>query len=115
MGVGDNVTVGVKVGDPKPGTGRGGWAVCVNNTTTVCATAVSSRPGTGVATETLEVVHASAAIIKMTTAQRIGLGFNIFSCFRSTLVIIIPKSMVSPLPSKRLSSDFVPDFIKLML
>ena len=81
MGVGDNATVGVKVGDPKPVMGMDGWAVCVNNTTTVCATAVSIRPGTGVATETLEVVHASVAIIKMTTAPRIGLSLNRFPTF----------------------------------
>jgi hypothetical protein len=82
MGVGDNVTVGVKVGDPKPAPGRDGWAVCVNNTTTVCATAVSSMPGTGVATETLGVVvHARTAIIKTTEAQRVGFSFNIFPTF----------------------------------
>jgi len=110
MGVGDNVTVGVKVGDPKPVMGTAGWAVCVNNTTTVCATAVSNRPGTGVATETLGVVvHARTAIIKITEAQRSGFNFNIFSYFRSTHVIIIPKGMVNPLPYERLAGDFVPD------
>jgi hypothetical protein len=89
-----------------------GWAVCVNNTTTVCATAVSSKPGTGVAMETLGVVvHARTAISNSTEAQRIGFSFNIFSYFRSTSVIIIPKDRVDPLPYECLSGDFVPDIM----
>jgi hypothetical protein len=114
MGVGDNVAVGVRVGvnaavgDCAPVSGMSGSAVCVNAATTVCAMVVPIKLESDVGTAVTDEVHAREAINKADTAKETGFNFNIFTCFRLTASIIIPKSMVIPLSYRRLQRDFVP-------
>ena len=55
---------------------------------------VPTRFGSGV--EMAGEAHARDAINKTTTAQKIGLNLNMFASFRSTHVIIIPKTNTVP-------------------
>jgi hypothetical protein len=114
MGVGDGVTVGVRVGNSVgvgDVTGIPSWAVCVNAAATVWAMVVLMRFGSRVGIVMLDDVHAREAINKMATTHRIGFSFNIFSYFRETRIIIIPKTMVNPLPYERFSGNFVPHIL----
>jgi hypothetical protein len=90
IGVGDNVAVGVRVGnsgvnvgigDSTRSTGITAPAVCVRPETIVCITTVSMEFGFCVGTETLGEAQARVTINKTVTDKRMGVGFRMVTPF----------------------------------